>query len=311
MNVNFDDLCLVLDGAALTIQSAWRKYKFRQALSLKINIKRLRHSLEHETYESEPSFVSSSISPSETESQTFLKNFSIYCLKSNFLCDVSIYVNNKIYLCHSVVLWCNSRYFKSLLEKYENRCEIEDVRNFKFQVLCSNDCWEIVQNYMYGFDVTIKKGLLDELIYVTKQLKIDSLLDELTELLNRTESRECVFENLNKNQNCNSSSNASIPVTLSTFSISDNQEILTMNSKQPFQLISSYYKFFKCVVNFYRQKRLSLSKTLYYLSTNYIDYTKMSESQLNKCLLMLKTHLKLCNSDLIVQIIDIYLNKVF
>jgi hypothetical protein len=271
--MNDDDFSvadLILQGAALTIQSCWRKYRKRLG--------------------------------SEREFFGLLCN---HCLSNAFRCDVTIFVNRKVYFCHSLVLWSQSRYFKAILEKHRNH----NLASYKFELLISNQSWEIVQKYIYGYDITIPRALLNELIYVSKEFKIENLKNELIKLKEETGSDEFVFDNLNTNQNCNSNSSSSISVNFPSMSTVNQHEALCLSSKQPFEVISNNYKFFKCVVNFYRHKKLDYEDTLFYLSTKHIDYSQMDEAQLKKCILMLKTYLNLRNSDLILHIVNVYLNK--
>lgn len=281
MNVNFDRIGLILNGAALTIQCAWRAYKFRKDLALTIKLNQLKNDFSH------------ILNPNTDTFHNYLTN---KCIKNNFVYDVQILINNVTFYCHSLVLWHKSVYFRNLLTKWNKN------GNYQFQLNISKDSWEIIQRFMYGYDIEVPNRLVDELGGICHDLKIDGLMNELNEQV-----AENFIGNLNKNQNNNSSSNPSLSLALSLNSINDQACNLTLD--RPFQLISNNYKFFKCIINLYRKKKFTYSQTLHYLSTSFVDYSQMNDEQLNKCILMLKTYLKLRNSDLILNIIEIYLNK--
>lgn len=329
-DINFEDLNnlkFILCGAAITIQSAWRGFRCRQNYNISKCLIQMKNSIQEQSEEtmsleyklrdfmndfqeiesecatkiqrawrSYKSRKEKGLMAPNFGSEIYLDNFSKYCFTNNFLCDVIIYVQNKIYYCHSVVLWCTSRYFKKLLERYDINERLWD-KKLKYQLLISTQCWEIIQSYIYGYDVVIDKDLLDELVHVANELKIEDLKRELRKLP--------IDSNLNTNQNCNNNSTSSFSID----SKSSSSSLIYLASQHPFQLISNYYKFFKCVINFYVEKKLSYAKTFIYLSTNYIDYSKMNEAQLRKCIYLLKTKLKLSNSSLILKIIDIYLHN--
>lgn len=277
MNVNFDQIELILNGAAITIQCAWRSYKNKKDLSLTIRLSRLKDD-----------FVAI---------DTFQSYLITKCINNNFIYDVKILINNVIFHCHSLVLWHSSLYFRNLLIKSD-----KNLVTYQFQVNVSTDAWEIIQKFIYGYEIWIPDNLMDELERASKELKIDSLLNELNE-----QAVKNFTGSLNKNHNNNSSSNPSLSLALSLNSIDD--QASNFELYKPFQLISNNYKFFKCIINLYRHNKFTYSQTLHYLSTKFVDYSQMNDHQLNKCILMLKTYLKLRNSDLILKIIEIYLNK--
>ena len=282
MNVNIDHIGLILNGAALTIQCTWRSYKFRKDLALNIKLNQLKKDF------------SGIFNPIP---DTFYNYLTTKCIKNNFVYDVEIHLDNTTFNCHSLVLWHNSYYFQNLLEKSDKFSEI-----YQFKLKMPNDVWEVIQNFIYGYDISIPNRLIGKLNKACQELKIDSLLIQLNEM-----EVENFTSNLNRNQNNNCDSNPSLSMALSLNSINDQISCLELN--KPFQLISDNYKFFKCIINLYRRNKFTHSETLDYLSTNYIDYSQMNDEQLNKCILMLKTYLKLRNSDLILKIIEIYLNK--
>lgn len=282
MNVNFDHIGLILNGAALTIQCTWRSYKFRKDLALNIKLNQLKKDF------------SDTINPF---TDTFYNYLTTKCIKNNFLYDVEIQIDNVTFNCHSLVLWHNSHYFRSLLRKSDKLSE-----TYQFKLKIPNDVWQIIQNFIYGYEITIPDRLIYQLDKACQELKIDSLLMQLNQM-----PIENFTSNLNKNQNNNCCSNPSLSTALSLNSINNQTSRLELN--KPFQLISDNYKFFKCIINLYRRNKFTHSETLDFLSTSYIDYSQMNDEQLNKCILMLKTYLKLRNSDLILKIIEIYLNK--
>ena len=57
--------------------------------------------------------------------------------------------------------------------------------------------------------------------------------------------------------------------------------MLGYKSKQPFGMISSYFRFFKNVILIYNEKKLSSEAALHYLTS--INYSQMTRNELIKC----------------------------
>lgn len=283
-----DELLLVLNGAAVIIQSAWRAYKCRESLKLANELTKLK--LEDcyidEMEKTPAAVIQNSWRTLDTSKSCLIavNQFMHESISNNFLCDVIIYVQNSVYYCHSVVLWSNSGYFRDIFQQDEMSSTTSNLK-YKFELFVSCACWELVQRYIYGHDITVDADLIDELMQLAQQLRINDLIDDLDRV------------NRPKNSTITSTSN------------STQSSCVNLSATHPPHLINDYYKFFKCVVHFYTQRKLSLHKTFHYLSSDFIDYSKMTEHQLEKCILLLKTRLRLKNSQLISNIIEHYLNE--
>ena len=57
------------------------------------------------------------------------------------------------------------------------------------------------------------------------------------------------------------------------------------------------------------QQKLNLEETQLYLSSKFINYEKMNEIEIKKCIYLLKTRLKLQNKSLLTDLINIFLRK--
>ena len=106
-------------------------------------------------------------------------------------------------------------------------------------------------------------------------------------------------ENNNNNNNNNHSDN-----------YEGDEETENEYSHPPLQIISNYYKFFKCVLSSYLKQKISLQQAQAYLSSTFINYENMNEHELRKCIYLLKTKLKRHNSSrLLFDLIKIFLEN--
>ena len=286
---------MLLNGAAITIQSAWRAYRIRREFEKFIYSRKLINIAKN--------------------SQNYLNRFSDYCFKNEFLADVILFVGNQTFYCHSVVLWANSTYLKYLLETYDydsngecsNNCEYSQNNcskfKYKFELMISVTCWEVIQKFIYGYAVEFEIDLLEELVLVCDQLGFSDLTKELETVLkfsDHTNFDEFMGlqndeKNFNQNNNLSSASlfNADL---IKAFDLSQSSselffieksnesfQMVHLTTKQPLQILSSFYKFFKCVLHYFGKKKLSLDETLCFLSADYINYFQMNLKQISKC----------------------------
>jgi hypothetical protein len=322
----------VLCGACVTIQTAWRAY-----LSRKLFKKYKTYCSYFKDYDME-NFSSSDEEESQkysTESKTeastnkelFLDGLVSDYLRTNFRCDVLIIVEDKHYFCHSYVLYCNSEKFKKLIEtSYSLKRNRSKHFSFRYKLFVSTKCWEVLNFYMYGHEISVEDDIFDELVLLANELRIDDLVFELKNISIIKESQadlsDCqsgkvvMYQSFNRNNNnnnntCSSSELESICMaqksltSLNVLNVSKSEELT-----EPFLIVSSYFQFFNSVVDLFANQKLDKQRAFGYLSNNeYIDYSQMSSEQLKTCIYLLKTKMKLKNSKLIVRIIDIYLSK--
>jgi hypothetical protein len=281
---NQNDLYFILCGAAITIQAAWRGYLCRKALRNNTNKTMI---LNKNNNNNNESTIDEELKAENVmNSMNIVNDNKVNCnnyFKNDFLCDVIINVEGKQYKCHSVVLWCNSGYFKKVFETdYINK----QNHKYYFEVYTSSKCWEIAHLFIYGHSVVIEKELLNDLLKLVEQLEIKELLKEIR----------------NTSKTTSLLSYSSLNTKYST-----KFKTICLGSKQPLQIISSYYLFFKCVINFHMANKLTLNETLKYLSSSYINYSKMNEKELFNSIYLLKTKMKIQNSNLIPELINNYL----
>jgi hypothetical protein len=290
---DFNDLKVLLIGAAIVIQTAWRRFK----LKIKSNKDKYFN------------ILTSSID----NQKCYLKNFKSYCYNNNFLSDVIIYVDDRIYYCHSFVLWCNSQYFRNIFQENDfnsnlvnssnnnnNLIEIDDINSFEndrfyhkfryeFKILINHKYWELILRFIYGYDIYIEPKQTQHLYDLSKMLQINELRKALSPLLYNVDRT---------------------PKT-TTQSFKGNSSYYFIQSEQSNIELINHYRFFECVLNYYENDRLCCIKTKYYLSSQYIDYWQMSANQLLKCLNLLKE--KLCKKfdgiESIVKYIKIIYNE--
>ena len=272
-----DEFYFILCGAAITIQAAWRGYLCRKAFKKNLNFVVLN------TINSNSSGVSVNEETEQDNNSICISSQESIYFKNDFLSDVTINVEDKQYKCHSVVLWCNSGYFKKIFKaNYMN----QQNNKYHFKVYTRSECWEIVQLFIYGNSVIVNEHLLNDLFELVEKLEIKELLEEIKKLSHRM----TIYSKSNLKS-----------------TIEQPSEPICIESKQRLQIITSYYLFFKCVINFHMTKKLSLNETLKYVSSNYIDYSKMNEKELFNCIYILKTKIKIQNSILIPELINNYL----
>jgi hypothetical protein len=283
-----NEFYFILCGAAITIQAVWRGYMCRKAFKKSDNILNLNKNNNNnnsinDEFEDE-NMSNASIRRAVNNKVTCNSYF-----RNDFLCDVIINVEDKQYKCHSVVLWCNSGYFKKVFKvDYLNK----QNNNYHFEIYTSSKCWEIVQLFIYGHSVIIYEHLLNDLLKLVEQLEMKELLKEIKHATMTSSSLLA----------CSSSS-----LTRKSRIENSKSKTICLDSKQPLQLLNSYYLFFKCVINFHMTKKLTLNETLKYLSSSYINYSKMNEKELFNCIYLLKTKIKIQNSSLIPELINNYL----
>lgn len=248
---NINHLNQILCGAAITIQSAWRAYKTKNQFS-------------------------------------FQNKLSIEYLNNQFQADVILFANDKVYYCHSFVLWHSSIYFRQMLENFEknisksgsiayNRACQNGKFKYKFELLFSSQYWELIHKFIYGYRIEFNIDLFSELLTISTKLKIYNLVNELNKEFN-------YFILNNKTE----------------FSIDD-------YFKQPLEMFSTYFKFFKNVLLLFGKNKLSLKQTHDYLSSNYINYSQMTRNELVKCieLIRLANENKMFNSKLFKDLIQV------
>lgn len=189
-------------------------------------------------------------------------------LRNRFLCDVEILVESESFACHSLVLSVSSAYFRRVLA----HSTLDHTGIYKFAVRTSARCWRIIQDYIYGYDVVIATSALDTITRLARQLELDDMLDDLT----------------------------------NTTSDLDDDQLVCLSPRQPVHLITDYYTFVKCVVYFYTRGKLDHPTTVHYLSFEFVDYARMTDRQLRACIAWFKTKLKLKNSSLLAQLIELY-----
>ena len=128
ININdYSDILILINGAAFVIQRAWKSHKLRQKSITNL-----------ETSYQKPTFISSN--------------------KNNFLPDVMLVVEKKIFHCHSVVLWSNSEFLKEQIDTYNDYDTIEDNQyKYKFELFISLKCWELICDFIYGNQIKIHK----------------------------------------------------------------------------------------------------------------------------------------------------------
>ena len=144
---NLDHLKSILNGAATTIQKAWRNHK------------------------SKPRIV--------------LNNYKIDF--SNINPDTLILVESKMYICHSYVLWVNSSYFRHKLQTYQDNLGYLYKNNYfkyKFDLDITSKNWKIIHRFLYGYklDYKLDEAILDELLNASSRLGIEKLVNELNKL---------------------------------------------------------------------------------------------------------------------------------
>lgn len=266
MYQSFDktDLGAILDGAALTIQNSWRNYQSR----------------------AKPSKPPVKPDPTIQDLDRHVKS----SIQNDFLCDVELTVENETFNCHSLVLSVNSGYFRRVFSEY-NRNQQD---KYKFELRTSSRCWQLIQDYMYGYDIMIARKLLDTVVRIARELEITDMIASLDNL---AATRSISMFSLNPNE------------TRTIYDDDSENELVCLSPSQPVHLITNYYKFVKCVVYFYCQGKLDKTTAVHYLSFEFIDYFRMTHRQLRKCIGWFKTKLKLENSELLVQIIDLYARK--
>lgn len=189
-----------------------------------------------------------------------------------FACDVVIYVQKQPFFCHSLVLAVTSKYFKRIFNEYTKESGV-----YKFEIETSSRYWSLIQTYMYGYDIIISRQMITEITKLAKELEIQEMVHNLDKILSH------------------SALNAS------------KCDVFYLSSRQPVQLVGSYYKFFNCVIYFYCCNKIDLKTTCYYISNDFINYSTMSNQQLLKCIYQLKTRLRLKKSTLLLQLIQVYL----
>ena len=308
-NLNIADmnnLHFVLCGAAITIQAAWRKYKLKSFLNVSLKTMKTSPSIPSNdlsekclTYPqsstvnlNEPSIVNLNES-STVNLNAITKRY----FDTDFQSDVEIIVeSNEIFLCHSMVLWCNIGYFK---EKILANKSHQPFTKYQFELPQSirKKCWQTIQDFIYGYDIEIENfHLFSQLTQACITLDIPSLACKLKE-------HELKFKCMNSNANYNNNNNNSDDYE-------GDEETENESSHPPFQLISNYYKFFKCVLSSYLKQKISLQQTHAYLSSSFINYENMNEHELRKCIYLLKTKLKRHNSSrLLFDLIKIFLEN--
>jgi hypothetical protein len=320
-------LSCILCGACVTIQTAWRAYASRKRFRKFKTFCSYFKDYDIEDFDSSDDDEEEEISSTTqanilTSEQLYLNTFVLNCLKNEFQCDVLILVQDKYYFCHSFVLWCNSRHFKEIFEaswySRERTYHKETVR-FRFKLFVSAKCWQVLNMYMYGYDISIDEDIFDELVVLANELKIDDLVAELESVsqkesqisLSQVQSSELVLhKSVNTNNNNNNDSESSVSLSGKSSLDVDTHTLKSEELKQPFLLVSNYFQFFNSVVDLFEQNKLDEEKAFGYLSNSeYIDYSQMSSMQLTECLYVLKMKMRLSNSDLIVKIINIYINK--
>jgi hypothetical protein len=321
-----------LCGACVTIQTAWRAYSSRQRFRLFKTYCSFFKDYTAETSDDDDDddnnvcdnnsdLQEDTPRPCLSTQQSYLNTALLNLLQNNFRCDVDILVQGQAYPCHSYVLWCNSECFKEILEdKYasiltspENN-NITDPFQLKYELLASAKCWETLRSYMYGYSVTLDDDIVDELVYLANELRVEDLVFELEHTLilkesclSLNEKSESVESEQVVHVSCESESETgSTSMTI----MSATETSSNVESPPPFQLVTNYFNFFKCVIDLFTQRKLDKTKALGYLSDPAcVDYTQMSSDQLQTCLLLLKTKMKLKDSDLITRIVGIYWNK--
>ena len=233
----------VLVGAAITIQTAWRKY---------------------------------------------VKTLAASCVRNNAPdADVILFVQNQIFYCHSILLCSHSQVFKNLINNYKTLEHDLDKNGadhcgkacggfrYKFELFIHPALWEIIQNYLYGHQVKLEPNVSKELLNIAEKFQINELVDQLA----RFNEPKYLFEY-----------------------ISDTEE-KNGESEQPYQLTSSYYSFFKCVIEMYCDKLLTTDEINVYLSAKFIAYSQMSPKQLLKCLSLLKSKLDIKDAQFLLGLI--------
>ena len=273
--IDMNNLHFVICGAALTIQRAWRQYK------------RKNHQISHlssKTFIRPPLKTSSLIS--EERQPAEIPAWKPYS-NANFQCDVEILVEKlRLFSCHSVVLSHSIGYFKDKFVTVSTEKKRSHHKyKFKMPQSITIRCWQVIQNFIYGHDVEIDDMCLyNELINAAHKLDIPSLLSQL-------KIERFKVNNLNTNNN-------------------NNNENVAKEMSLPLQLMSNYYKFFKCVLSSYLKRKLSLQQTHYYLSSKFINYEKMSEHELRKCIYLVKTKFRTSNNtSLVSDLIKIFLKN--
>jgi hypothetical protein len=270
---------LIIKGACITIQAAWRGYLCRKKLNeafyetQKLPNKTNQFVLNCRQNVNRPVY--------DNESSIYLNNFTLRCLK-NFLFsyDVLLFVEGNIFYCHSLVLWFKSKVFKNLIEYYDSYDNDSTSIRFKFELLITAKCWMVIHKFIYGYETKITSEIFEEVLFCARELHFEELYSEL---LIVKKSSNPGWEKSDKSYN----------------SIYYSELFLKEDS----------YDVFKQVIGLYFAKKISSQKVLDYLTSFQIDYASMNEKQLRKCIYLLKTLMKLKNSRLILNLIDIYLNN--
>ncbi len=291
--IDFNNLHFVLCGAAITIQTYWRKYRLRKLLDCSFKLTKT-SSLISTNVIAEKLFINPQPSVENLDAMT--KRY----FNTNFQCDVEILVEKcEIFLCHSMVLWYNIGFFK---ERFPAARANETAIKYKFELpkAITKKCWKIIQDYIYGYDIKIDDALLfNQLAKACVKLDIPNLACKLKE-------HELKSKCMNSNENTNNNNNNSFDDDYEGDEETENESC----HHPPLQLISNYYKFFKCVLSSYLKQKISLQQTYAYLSSKFINYENMNDQELRKCIYLLKTKLKRHNSSsLIFDLIKIFLEN--
>ena len=107
--------------------------------------------------------------------------------------DVILFVQNRIFYCHSIVLCSHSQVFKSLIDNYKilehdldksesNHCgKACGGFKYKFELFIQPALWEIIQNYLYGHQVKLEPDVSKELLNIAEKFQINELVNQLAQ----------------------------------------------------------------------------------------------------------------------------------
>ena len=287
-SVELNNLHFVICGAALTIQSAWRIYWLNKScrMSSKLNV--------NTTNEHISATKIQALWRGAKCRQKLLPQSSNQSIRR----DVEVIVEQtETFLCHSIVLWHNSGYFKEKLlasmfcESSLN--ESPPIYKFELPMSISRECWRTIQNYFYGHEIKIyDRASFNQVMNASVELDIERLTAKLKKFILKSNLSDTTIVNKNNNN-----------TDLDYFVDNDHE------FNQPLQFLSHYYKFFKCVLSLYLKNKLNLQQTELYLSPHFINYEKMNEKEIKKCIYLLKTRLKSQNSSLVCDLIEVFLSK--
>lgn len=299
-NSRINELYFISHGAAIIIQKAWRAF-YKTENNVNNNNNRFCETDDDKYSSSSSSVLSRKASSNYLSEKTDLSRLVNNCLYNFFKCDVEIIVENRRYVCHSVVLWSSSGLFRSMLD-CDNRDSSDHMIRFYIETFV--ECWDYVYLFIYGYEAELPKDkkIINHLFRLIIKLEIYNLIEKFN-----------LNDKIREKSNYLSDVNSFSLKETSSESIYEYDKLETGCSFlgiSPKMLLSDSYKTLKLIINMFETGVFSFGAAYkHLLNRKLIDYNEMSENQLQNTLYLLKTKMKLKNSTLIPQIIDIYMKK--